>query len=955
MRVGAIVLAFTVLLGGCGGAQSKGVSASVMQAPRSASLQKPLDKLPDASVKVWQAVRTQHRLHFQAVFLALGPDDGATIVVTEPPPHARPAEVQKILGADVVGMREWPIGYDGLLRDIVAVVAKAPAAGEAKSIRNRLADLHQYLFHSTYRAKVFDPFEKAPSAEAPVLDLALPAGALHDWVLAPNRRFSNLDGGEASAEELRRGIQSGVFRASDVGVSLWAIPDQSDLCDALDDARNFALETDLLLGGLKVGNSTVLVGRTRTASLAAMPPLRTEMLLGLIHADPHQLAQSYERTNLFAGRLKNGSDWAPILLSSELVDTELGGLLNVTDQLLKSWSMNGIVKYHNFTYRNPERWASAKVLTEELATSSVTFNWNTSGAMTGVEWAGVTALVSPRTGALPIAYIPEGSTGDAAGVGVVEERNQNFFATQNDPNLVRVVGYTTFYHLAKEFRLQASSKCWSRGESGATEPRTKAETYLEGLTKTLLAGGEAPHLLPGRNGEGKNVIAALRKAVASVESARGPAGVDEFIHYMSGVSSFRSVAEPSQNLSDYAASVSGDVFQWAARGAFDPVFDRDGIFNDYVTLSKRAAPGYIVTPSVVVSRAEESTRTVVVDGKQMTEYVVYFGGHNLRLVQGTLRVDPSATEATVTSPKQFGFEASIAPRHLKIDPRVLQRTQKAVQDGRISPEQAKLVLDDAAKHPTPLPDLRGPFQSEPGVGFDVPRQRSAANTQDPVFQVRLRGEAQEMYDGVSPDGHALEAGSTRGILDGLTVALEKYRPATTADGILLELSGFSELRAQNFAAELAGRLAAKAQNVRRVPFVAERPGVLRRFREWLKAFRAKPSVEVSELEAAAVADSSLVHSYRIRFPGEPGSLVVRVHARLTALVRSSILAKLRGMFGTASNQSLVERLEDFCNKEHYAVDVSLRDFGPPPTEPQVELRRAPAGQTARVATRANDG
>ena len=56
-------------------------------------------------------------------------------------------------------------------------------------------------------------------------------------------------------------------------------------------------------------------------------------------------------------KLPGGKDYAPILLSDELWHTEYGNILNVTDQMLKSWSENGDVEYHTFTYPKPLDWA----------------------------------------------------------------------------------------------------------------------------------------------------------------------------------------------------------------------------------------------------------------------------------------------------------------------------------------------------------------------------------------------------------------------------------------------------------------------------------------------------------------------------------------------------------------------------------------------------------------------
>ena len=75
-----------------------------------------------------------------------------------------------------------------------------------------------------------------------------------------------------------------------------------------------------------------------------LPPLRVETILQLAAVGQDELSQSYERRNIISGRYDEKHDWAPIYLSAALLDTEYGSLLNITDQLLKSWSMGGQVR-----------------------------------------------------------------------------------------------------------------------------------------------------------------------------------------------------------------------------------------------------------------------------------------------------------------------------------------------------------------------------------------------------------------------------------------------------------------------------------------------------------------------------------------------------------------------------------------------------------------------------------
>jgi hypothetical protein len=107
-----------------------------------------------------------------------------------------------------------------------------------------------------------------------------------------------------------------------------------------------------------------------------------------------------------------GSDWAPIYLSRSLIDTEFGALLNITDQMLKSWSMAGQIDYLYFDY--PLRPAAsrfafgakplAELVLRETGSTQVLFNWNTSGGAAVVSGTGLNVITPTRTGALPITY-----------------------------------------------------------------------------------------------------------------------------------------------------------------------------------------------------------------------------------------------------------------------------------------------------------------------------------------------------------------------------------------------------------------------------------------------------------------------------------------------------------------------------------------------------------------------
>ena len=149
--------------------------------------------------------------------------------------------------------------------------------------------------------------------------------------------------------------------------------------------RQFAVDSDLILGAIATRDHLAVFGRERVTPVRLLPPLRVETLALLASVGTSELAQSYERKRIFAGRFDEERDWAPTDLSPELLNTEYGSLLNITDQILKSWSMNGLIKYEAFNYPAPSSWPFLRPLNKELNAEALTFNWNTAGAGYAVE------------------------------------------------------------------------------------------------------------------------------------------------------------------------------------------------------------------------------------------------------------------------------------------------------------------------------------------------------------------------------------------------------------------------------------------------------------------------------------------------------------------------------------------------------------------------------------------
>ena len=184
--------------------------------------------------------------------------------------------------------------------------------------------------------------------------------------------------------------------------------------------------------------------------------MRSETLCLLSYTTDDELSQSYERNNLFAGKQTGpdgGKDYAPILLSDALWHTEYGNILNVTDQMLKSWSENGMIDYIDFNYPKPVFWGFDKGAMHDLGVSQLTYNWNTEGVGYIVEDNDYSVYALNRTGSLPVSYIPGDATQTAEQDPVyqAEQNAYNFFSSLSNPELVKVVQYAAMYQIFQNF------------------------------------------------------------------------------------------------------------------------------------------------------------------------------------------------------------------------------------------------------------------------------------------------------------------------------------------------------------------------------------------------------------------------------------------------------------------------------------------------------------------------
>lgn len=411
------------------------------------------------SEDLWRGFRRTFPFHSQVVALSDAATDGSrTLIVSEPPPHVTVGNILTTVGGELLlshQVRKHPIGYDGWVKD-VAIAVK----GDDDALQSMLSRLHQRLFFTSYKSYTL----KLPASVKAMpfdLNLTVTPEEMKQWVVDEREQFFPVEGGNAvTLTTLAAERSSGAYVSKRRGLVGWWIPQKRHIYECRAAARQFALDADLVLGAIANSSGIFVLGRERVVPVDILPPLRIETLTLLADAQQGQrgmLAQSYERNHEFAGRIDDGKDWAPILLSPELRDTEYGSLLNITDQLLKGWSNHGETLYVNFDYPAPRHWPFTAPLSQALKARELTYNWNTKGVGYTIDFGNVSILALNRTGSLPVSYIPDGMGGRITReVDQAQETGYNYFSGLNDPNLVRVVQYAAMYQIFSAFDITRS-------------------------------------------------------------------------------------------------------------------------------------------------------------------------------------------------------------------------------------------------------------------------------------------------------------------------------------------------------------------------------------------------------------------------------------------------------------------------------------------------------------------
>ncbi|WP_036008525.1 hypothetical protein [Bradyrhizobium yuanmingense] len=452
----------------------------------------------------WNSFRKIYPNHVQTIALSRADATGhCVLIISEPPSDTLPKrsypELLKSIFRDHlsgVEIKKKSIGLGGWVEDLVVSLN---GYSDPRLLNDDVGYLAQVMWGTTYKAPILDLSNLKPAEKwsAP-LNVSIRHTELKGWLVDGTMKLFPVEFTAANPMTLSQLVQqkrTGTYFTTERGVVLLLIERNRNFEEYRADFRKFALDSDLVVGAIRIGQTHLaLIGRERETSLQAMPPLRFETARLLATTDKAELAQSYERNQLFAGRLEKGeyagSDWAPIYLSPELINSELGSTLNLTDQMLKSWSMAGAVQYHGFDYPVPRSFPfdgkpiMQQAQAREPKIEQTLFNWNTTGAYSlmnhpmngGTAWQ---TLASLNSGSLPVIYKDESQPAYDAVFGPFEDAGYTYFRSLRDPLLARVTSYQVIFQSTRDHPLPTALPIHKAVAANVESVRAKIEKLLK--------------------------------------------------------------------------------------------------------------------------------------------------------------------------------------------------------------------------------------------------------------------------------------------------------------------------------------------------------------------------------------------------------------------------------------------------------------------------------------------
>ena len=401
---------------------------------------------------VWKEFREKNPYNIQIEGIKRYDDNSFVAIISEPSDFIKEDDLKNFFKPYNCEFKTFQtkIGYDGWLKDAVISFNGI----KEKDLPKFSKKLSNFLYGTDYKAELIN-LETMPehiAFSSHDLNQQVSEEELRQWFIKDKEPLIALEDSTSVTNIPEAMMETGskLYMSKDPGFIVWVLDKgRNDTEEFRVSARKFSIDSDLIFGAISNYGKVAIIARERCVPLYELPPMRVETLCLLASSEEDVLAQSYERNSLYAGKLNGGKDYAPIYLSKRLWHSEYGSILNITDQMLKSWSENGNIEYIDFSHPKPVDWAFDIGATNHLKASTLTYNWNTEGVGYLVDDAAYSIYAVNRTGSLPVSYIPGNTNGisEEDPVYRAEEDAYDFFSNLSSPQLARVVQYVSMYQI----------------------------------------------------------------------------------------------------------------------------------------------------------------------------------------------------------------------------------------------------------------------------------------------------------------------------------------------------------------------------------------------------------------------------------------------------------------------------------------------------------------------------
>ena len=300
--------------------------------------------------QTWKEFRELHPFSFQTIALKHYGQDTCVFVISEPPSWVSQNSIKELFnsygGHMGIGRHTW--GYDGVLMDAIGCVKLDET--KFSSFENKLFGLICGSNYKPYYTNLDCPIPHT-YCSPDTLQYIVSAEELYEIENAPifvgylpwekKKPYAH----SIKSWQTFQGLTSScIYYSKEPGYVVWILnPMAISMADSLfkADARQFLLDTDLIIGAFPSINGVALIGRERQTPVDVLPPLRAETI--------KLLAQSVNDT-LFVCIPSDSTECiddtiykTPVIMNDCLRHSELGNLMVLATELLMSYDTNNQV------------------------------------------------------------------------------------------------------------------------------------------------------------------------------------------------------------------------------------------------------------------------------------------------------------------------------------------------------------------------------------------------------------------------------------------------------------------------------------------------------------------------------------------------------------------------------------------------------------------------------------